>query len=148
MGWDRTNHAMLGDQRRGPSIPLTKSDVSAWRRLMQRTKRALDEPGFPMGDLISATRLARKARLPFPPISWENSFARLTVSAAAFAAMTDIERYVSAPYLREDFERCLGSWPDVMTATWSAPARLRKDNRATSTSWQRRRDIGDDDCNP
>lgn len=126
--------------RRSEVLPLRPSDVRAWRRLVSRLERALsdDRPATSetLANIAAAAAFARKARLPFPPYSWENPFARLVELAKPLEGATPLEALVAFAALRPAFDDCLTSWPDMLTAPPAIHVRPR------SPAWISRKDIG------
>ena len=119
---------------------MRPADVRAWRRLVSRLDRALsdDRPSTSetLASICAAAALARKARLPFPPYSWENPFAHLVTLAEPLSVATPLEVRVLFDRLRPAIDDCLTSWPDMLAAPPAIHVRPR------SPAWAFRKDIG------
>ena len=126
--------------RRSKVLPMRPADVRAWRRLVSRLDRALsdDRPSTSetLASICAAAALARKARLPFPPYSWENPFAHLVTLAEPLSVATPLEVRVLFDRLRPAIDDCLTSWPDMLAAPPAIHVRPR------SPAWAFRKDIG------
>lgn len=131
--------------RRSEVLPLRAGDVRAWRRLVSRLERALSDhrpaTSETLANISAAAALARKARLPFPPYSWENPFAQLVELARPLETASPLEAAIAFDALRPAFDACLAQWPDMLTA----PPAIHMRPRPVSPSWLQRKDIGCDD---
>jgi hypothetical protein len=126
------------------ALPMRVDEVRFWRKLMRETMAAINEPTRAGGELLAASAQARSARLPFPPYSWENSFALLVVESAEFALTRGDERTLAQPRIEELFDRCLAAWPNVLEALPPRRKKL-KARKANPAVWMNRKDCGDHD---